>query len=77
MQGERSRSTTPLVLAALALLACLWIGWAGFDPDVPQSVVRETIRATPRQAIQLLVQYVVPAVLVVFLVREVAARRRS
>ena len=77
--ARKNPKTTTLVLAALALLACLWIGWSDFDPNVPQDVVRESIRATPRVLVQILVQYVAPAFLVAFLVREafVRATRKS
>ena len=77
MQTERSPSTTTLILATLALAACLWIGWAGFDPDVPQATVREAIHVAPRTVVQLLVQFVAPAALVVFLLRGLVARWRT
>src|SRR5690606_14805181 len=77
MSGKGSRSWWVYAAAVLALLVCLWIGWRDFDPNVPQEVVRETIRATPRLFFQLLVQYVAPLVLVAFLVTELVARFRT
>jgi hypothetical protein len=64
-------------LAILALLGCLWIGWRDFDPNLPQEVVRETIRSTPRLLIQLLVLYVLPVSLVVFLLAELGTKLRT
>ena len=75
MAGRRSAWVYVAVLAALA--ACLWIGWAGFDPNVPQETVRDSIRATPRLLVQLLVQFVAPIALLAFLVREFRARGRA
>lgn len=63
-------------LAVLGLVVCLWVGWRDFDPNVPQEVVRETVRAAPRLLVQVLVQYVAPVLLVGFLVSEALARRR-
>lgn len=64
-------------LAVAALVALLWIGWSEADLYPPQEEVRETVRAGIRRAIQLLVQYVAPALLVGFLVREALLRVRG
>ena len=74
MAGAGSRSAWVYVAAMGMLAASLWIGWADFDPNVPQAVVRETIRATPRIAVQWLVQFIAPLGLLVFLAREAYAR---
>ena len=77
MSGRGSRSWWVYAVAILALLGCLWVGWRDFDPNVPQDVVRETIRATPRLVIQLLVQYVAPLLLGAFLLTEFIAKLRA
>lgn len=64
-------------MAALALVACLWIGWADADLHVPQDEVRELTRATPRLVAQLVLQFVAPVVLAGFLVREAIAARAA
>ena len=68
------RSNTTILFAALALVTCLWVGWRDFDPFVPQAVVRHAIHAGPRLAVQVLVQYVAPVVLVAFLVGQAVKR---
>lgn len=65
------------LVATVALVASIWIGWAGSDLRVPQETVREVIRAAPRNAFQVLVQFVVPLLLICFLLREGVARARS
>jgi serine/threonine protein kinase len=77
MSSRGNRSSWVYSLTILVLLGCLWIGWRDFDPNLPQEVVRETIRSTPRRIIQLLVQYVVPIGLVAFLFAELVAKLRT
>jgi hypothetical protein len=69
------RSAPTVLFAVLALAACLWVGWRDFDPFVPQAVVRDAIHAGPRMAMQVLVRFVAPIVLVAFLVRQALAHR--
>lgn len=66
--GHRPLWVYALAVAALVLL--LWIGWSDTDLYLPQDQVRESIRVGIRRGVQLLVQFVAPAVLVGFLVRE-------
>ena len=75
MNATPLRSTTTILFAVLALVTCLWVGWRDFDPFVPQAVVRDAIHAGPRMAVQVLVQFVAPVVLVAFLVKQAIARR--
>ena len=63
-------------VAAVALGACLWIGWGDFDPQVPRATVQAAIRATPRGLVQLLVQWLAPIGLLLFLGRGLYARLR-
>ena len=66
-----------IVAAAVgALVVCLWLGWWGFDPNLPQDVVREAIHAAPRRTAQLLLQFVLPVVLGAWLLEHVIAWRR-
>ncbi|MBX3727072.1 MAG: hypothetical protein KF823_14275 [Xanthomonadales bacterium] len=64
------------VLAVAALIGLLWIGWSDVDFHPSQDEVRTAIRSTLRRAIQVLVQFVAPAALLAFLVRELLARVR-
>ena len=67
-----------IYLLALAILAyCLALGWAGFDPQMSQDSIREGIRSAPRGVVQIAVQYVLPALLLGFLVNEGVAALRS
>lgn len=59
-----------------ALIGSIWVGWGDFDPYVPRKVVQETIRAAPRNIVQILVQFVVPALLLGFLAKEALAVAR-
>jgi hypothetical protein len=77
MSGKQSRSVGWVVFALVALVASLWVGWGDFNPWIPQDTVRAAIQASPRTVVQLLVQFVVPVLLVAFLVREAAARMRG
>lgn len=61
----------------LVLLACLWVGWRDFDFSIPQEEVRENIRSTIRWAIQVMVQYVIPAAIVIFFGKEAIAELRG
>lgn len=66
-----------IYLLALAILGyCLALGWAGFDPHVSQDSIREGIRSAPRGVVQIAVQYVLPALLLGFLVNEGVAALR-
>lgn len=65
------------LIAVSALIGSVLVGWADFDPNVPQAVVRDSIRETPRLLVQVLVQFVLPIALIGFLVSEGAAIVRS
>ena len=65
------------ILLAVVLLACLWVGWRDFDPRIPQSEVRENIRSTIREVIQLLVQFVIPGAILIFFGKEALAKLRD
>jgi len=54
----------------LVLLACWWIGWRDYDPNLAQEVVRENIRASIRGLIQISIQYVLPIAILVFFTSE-------
>ena len=64
-------------LAVIALAACLWAGWSGFDPYVPQETVRESIQLGIRGAAQIALQFVAPALLLMFLGREALVSLRA
>jgi hypothetical protein len=70
------KSAWVYVAAAVALGACLWIGWGDFDPYVPRATVQAAIRATPRGLLQLIVQWLAPIGLLLFLGRGLLAQRR-
>ena len=73
-----SRKDRWIVAAAVgAWIVCLWLGGWGFDPNLPQDVVREAIHAAPRRSAQLLLQFVLPVALGVLLFKRVIARRRQ
>ena len=55
---------------ALVLLACWWIGWRDFDPNIAQELVRENIRSSIRGLIQISIQYIVPIAILVFFTSE-------
>lgn len=63
-------------ILTVVLFACLWVGWSDFDPRIPQGEVRENIRHTIRWVIQVLVQYVIPAAILIFFGREALAKFR-
>lgn len=56
---------------ALALLACWWMGWRDFDPNIAQELVRENIRSSIRGLIQVSIQYLVPIAILVFFTSEI------
>lgn len=58
----------------IVLLACLWIGWHDFNPRIPQDEVREGVRLTIRWTIQLMVQYIIPAAIIIYFGKEAYAR---
>ncbi|MEM8982363.1 MAG: hypothetical protein AAGC71_05015 [Pseudomonadota bacterium] len=66
----------PIVYIALivVLIVCLWIGWSDTDLQMSQSDVREGIRSTIRQFIQVAVKFVIPAAILVFFAKEVVTR---
>lgn len=67
-----------IYLLAIAILAyCLVLGWAGLDAQVSQETIRESIRSAPRAVVQIAVQYVLPSLLLGFLVSEGVAALRS
>ena len=76
MSETVGKSAWAYVAAAIALGACLWIGWGDFDPQVPRATVQAAIRATPRGLVQLLVQWLVPVGLLLFLGRGLYVRSR-
>lgn len=59
---------------AITLIACLWIGWSDFDPDMTQEVVRENIRSSIRGLIQISIQYLIPLAILVFFTSELFNR---
>jgi len=77
MSADHQKPIWVYLIVVAALVASIWIGWGDFDPYVPREVVQETIRAAPRNIVQLLVQFVVPILLVGFLVKEGLAFARS
>lgn len=64
---------------AFVLLACLWAGWRDFDfvPWLSQEEIRENIRSTIRWAIQVLIQFLVPAAILFYFGAEAAAKLRE
>ena len=77
MSAKGHRPLWVYLVAVMALVASVWIGWAGSDLHVPQETVREVIRTAPRNIVQFLVQFVVPVLLVGFLASEGVAFARS
>ena len=77
MEKTVVKATWVYGVAMLALVACLWIGWADFDPNVPQDVVRQGIHEAPRRAVQLLVQFAMPIFLTGFLLAGLFGRLRG
>ena len=65
------------VMAVAALCACLWIGWADFTPSMSQAEVQQAIRAAPRRIVQILMQFIAPALLLAFRAREIVAFTRT
>ncbi len=61
----------------IALLACLWIGWSGYDPYIAQEVVRENIRSSIQGMIQISIQFLLPIAIIVSLAKNAAANRRA
>ncbi len=74
-QGHRPWWLYSLAVAALA--TCIWIGWSDVSFWIPQAAVKEAVRAAPQQVIQILVQFIAPALLLGFLAREGAAHIRA
>ena len=77
MTVRKQRAWWVYGLAVIALAACLWVGWSGFDPYVPQETVRESIRLGIRGAAQIALQFVAPALLLMFRGRAALARVRA
>lgn len=73
---HRSKSWLYAFLA-FVLLACLWAGWQGFDPWLSQGETREGIRSTIRWAIQVSIQFLVPAAILFYFASEVVAKLRD
>ena len=74
--AEKGRRAWWVYAVAVAVLAAsLWVGWRD-NLNVPQDVVRETIRSMPRLFVQVLVQFVAPVAASWFLVSEAVARYR-
>lgn len=69
MPARTARSPWLYLLAVAALATCLWIGWSDMTLRMPQDQVRQAIRAAPRGVVQLLVQFVIPAMLIGVLLR--------
>ncbi len=74
--GFRHSKFWSYVLLILVFFACLWVGWRDFDPWIPQTEFRESLRAAIRSVIQLLVQFVVPGAILLFLGREILTALR-
>ena len=73
MKNIRQNNHRKVVLylgLALELLACWWIGWQDFDPDLSQEVIRENIRSGIRGVVQILIQYILPLGILVFFTSE-------
>ena len=67
--AEKGRRAWWVYAVAVAVLAAsLWVGWRD-NLNVPQDVVRETIRSTPRLLVQGLVQFVAPVATFIVIVR--------
>ena len=75
--AEKGRRAWWVYAVAVAVFAAsLWVGWRDANLNVPQDVVRETIRSMPRLFVQVLVQFVAPVAASLFLVSEAVARYR-
>ncbi|MEX0899757.1 MAG: hypothetical protein WD081_03600 [Gammaproteobacteria bacterium] len=70
--SHKSKTCLYTVLT-IGLLACLWVGWRDFDPRIPQDEVRENIQSAVRWTLQLLIQYVIPAAIIVYFGKEAYA----
>jgi hypothetical protein len=77
MSAQAQKPLWVYLVAVGALIGSVWVGWADFDPHVPQVVVQESIREAPRVIVQVFVQFVLPVALLGFLVKEAAAFVRS
>lgn len=75
MARKGRRAGRGYAVAVAMLAASLWVGWRD-NLNVPQDVVRETIRSMPRLSVQVLVQFVAPVAALWFLVSEAVARYR-
>lgn len=67
---SRRRNYALYTALAIILLACWWIGWRDYDPNLAQEAVRENIRASIRGLIQISIQYVLPIAILVFFTSE-------
>ena len=74
--SHRSRLWLYAILT-LVLAACLWAGWRDVNPWIPQDEVRQEVRLTVRWVIQVLVQYVLPAAIIVFFSKAALSRMRG
>jgi len=72
---SKPRWVYALLLGVLA--ACIWAGWHDFNPAIPQEVVRAGIRSTIRQAVQVGIQFILPAIIIYLLVRDGLASIRQ
>ncbi|MEM1262755.1 MAG: hypothetical protein AAGH76_10195 [Pseudomonadota bacterium] len=78
-QPEHARgSRLPLyAVLVIVLLACLWIGWSDVDLAMSQDEIRESIRSTIRRLLQIGIQFVIPAAILLFFVKEALRWLRS
>lgn len=70
IQENNHRKVVLYIGLALVLLACWWIGWRDFDPNLSQEVIRENIRSGIRGVLQLSIQFILPLGILVFFTRE-------
>lgn len=61
------------------LFACLWAGWRDFEfnPWLSQEAIRDDIRSTIRWAIQVSIQFLVPAAILFYFGAEAVAKLRD
>ena len=75
--SEIQRKRALYVGLVLIFIVCLWVGWSDVDIPVSQDEVREGIRSTIRQLIQISIQFIIPAAILAFFVKEIRSGVRS